>query len=203
MKSTLLGVFTLFQPLKCYVLQNCARFVANNALPTFNRNIYVHRVYSNYFVGNEGSFLAKGEWDDELHCIGWGKSIKIQIYIGMLVPTLPITSVDVTDLNRSWYLHIQLLSFYQVAVIAVLFQPCKVWPRLSSWSDPFWLPSMTRFVGGHREPSLLKTSPRIHLKVAGGSRGTRAEVLQTKPWADIYYTSSSLHPSMCSIFCQH
>jgi len=82
------------------------------------------------------------------------------------------------------------------------FQPSQVKPRLSSWPDPFSLPSVTWFVGGPHEPSLLKTSPRIHLKVPGGSRGTRAEVQQTNTSADIYYTNSSLHPSMSNIFCQ-
>lgn len=95
----------------------------------------VRGVYSNYFMGNAGSFLAKAEWGDEPHCIRWGKSTKIKSYskstkiksyISMSVPTFPIMSVEVKDLNRSWCLHIQLLSFYQAAVIAGFF------PTLSS-----------------------------------------------------------------------
>ena len=61
----------------------------------------VHGVYSNYFMGNAGSFRAKGEWGGEPHCIGWGKSTKIKSYIGTLVPAFPIMSVEVKDLNRS------------------------------------------------------------------------------------------------------
>lgn len=65
----------------------------------------VCEVYSNYFTGSVGS--SKGERGDELHRKGWGKSNKIQSYLGRFVPTFPIISLQARDSMKSWHLHTQ------------------------------------------------------------------------------------------------
>lgn len=60
-----------------------------------------------------------------------------ELYRYMLVPTFPITSVEVKVLNSGWCLRVQLLSFYQAATIAVHFPTLTSMAKVLKLIRPF------------------------------------------------------------------